>query len=131
MAKTLHKAIAAADAAPAVGAYSQAVEVDESRRWLHISGQIGMAKDGSVPADAESQCRLAWQNLLAQLRAAGMGPEHLVKVTSYLVDAAHLPHLRQARDAVLADALPASTAVIVAGLAHPSWLVEIEAVAAG
>ena len=53
----------------------------------------------------------------------------VVKITVFLTDRAHLTELRDARLQHLAVA-PAVTSVIVAGLHHPDWLVEIEAVAA-
>jgi len=65
--------INAADAPAPAGQYTQAVEVTAATRTLYISGQVGVAADGSIPGDGEAQSALAWQNLQAQLRAAGMG----------------------------------------------------------
>ena len=59
-----------------------------------------------------------------------MGPQDLIKVTAYLTRHEDIGLFREVRDALLDGAQPASTLVIVAGLAHPDWLVEIEAVAA-
>ena len=64
--------INAADAPAPARQYTQAVEVTGASRTLYISGQVGIASDGSVPEDAEAQCALAWRTLRAQLRAAGM-----------------------------------------------------------
>ena len=69
--------INAADAPAPAGQYTQAVEVNGASRTLYLSGQVGIAADGSVPEDAEAQCALAWRNLQAQLRAAGMEIENL------------------------------------------------------
>ena len=64
------------------------------------------------------------------LAAAGAGFADVVKLTFFLTDAAQLPAVRAARDAVLDTArLPASSAVIVAGLVRPEFLLEIEAFA--
>jgi hypothetical protein len=60
--------INAADAPAPAGQYTQAVEVTGVSRTLYISGQVGIAADGSVPEDAEAQCALAWRSLQAQLR---------------------------------------------------------------
>ena len=68
----LSRNINAPDAAQPAGPYSQAVEVTGGTRTLYISGQVGVALDGSVPADIAAQTELAWTNLIAQLRAAGM-----------------------------------------------------------
>jgi enamine deaminase RidA (YjgF/YER057c/UK114 family) len=109
-----------ADLAPQpAGAYSQAVEVSGATRVLHISGQVGIMAE---------QARLAWRNLGAQLNAAGMGFDNLVKVTMIIPDASEIPASRPARTEALGDRRPAST-VIVAGLVDPAWKIEIEAVA--
>lgn len=116
--------------APPFSAYSHAVEVAPGARWLHVSGQIGIQPDGSVPAEPGAQMEQAWRNLLAVLNAAGMGPEDLVKVTAFLTRPEDTGLYREVRETLLDGAQPASTLIIVAGLAHPDWLVEIEAVAA-
>ena len=68
------------------GSYSHALEVPPGWRLLFVSGQIPEALDGTVPTGFEAQCHAAWANVLAALSAAGLGPEHLVKVTTYLTD---------------------------------------------
>ncbi len=123
------RAIAAPDAPAAAGGYAQALEVAGASRLLFVSGQVPVAPDGSLPEGFAAQCRQAWANLEAQLRAAGMGLDNLVKVTTFLADRAHAAENRAVRQAVLGDRAPALT-VIVAGLFDAAWLVEIEAVAA-
>ena len=82
--------INAPDAPAPVSAYTQAVEVTGATRTLYISGQVGIGPDGKVPDDIVAQSRLAWANLTAQLRAAGMTLDHVVKVVTILPDAADL-----------------------------------------
>ena len=120
--------INAPDAPPAAAAYSQAVEVLGATRTLYVSGQIGVDAAGATPADAIEQNRLAWSNLTAQLRAAGMTLDNLVRYTTILPDVADLAAARSVRAEYLGDRRPAST-LIVAGLANPAWKVEIEGVA--
>ena len=110
--------------------YSHAALVQGERRRLVISGQVGQAPDGSVPATGEGQIAQAYANLRAVLEAHGMSIANVVKSTAFLTDRALLPAYRAARDAVFADHAPASTLLIVAGLADPRWMVEIEAEAA-
>ena len=110
--------------------YSHGVETPDKARWLVISGQVGVTPEGKVLNGAKEQIEQAWRNLLNVLRAAGMGPHDLVKVTIFLTDRAHLQILRDTRDAMLEGAAPASTLIYVAGLASPDWLVEIEGIAA-
>ncbi len=115
---------------PPFSPYSHAVETASGARWLHISGQVGVQPDGSILSEPSAQMEQSWRNVLAILGAAGMGPQDLVKVTAYLTRPEDIGLFREVRDALLDGAQPASTLVIAAGLAHPDWLVEIEAVAA-
>jgi 2-iminobutanoate/2-iminopropanoate deaminase len=116
------------DAPAPAGQYTQAVEATGATRTLYISGQVGVAADGSIPTDAEAQSALAWRNLQAQLRAAGMGLENLVKITTIVPDRADLPAVRAGRASVLGDHRAAST-LIVGGLSNPAWKVEVEGIA--
>ena len=116
--------------APPASRYSHAVEVRGPGRWLHVSGQIGLRPDGSLPADSEGQIEVAWTNLLAVLRAAGMTAEHLVKITAFITDPADVALVRKVRDRHIGGTPPASTLLVVAGLARPDFRFELEAVAA-
>lgn len=116
--------------APPFGNYSHAVEVRSGARWLHVSGQVGVMPNGKMAEGISAQCEWAWKNLLGILNHAGMGLPDVVKTTTYLVDRAHVPAFRQARDRMLGDARPASTLVVVDALAAKEWLVEIELIAA-
>jgi enamine deaminase RidA (YjgF/YER057c/UK114 family) len=120
--------INAADAPAPAGQYTQAIEVTGATRTLYISGQVGIAADGSMPESAEAQATLAWKNLQAQLRAAGMDLGNLVKTTTIVPDRADAAAVRAGRAAVLGEHRPAST-LIVAGLSNPAWKVEVEAIA--
>lgn len=113
---------------PVQGSYPQAVEVAGAERWLFLSGQIPVAPDGSLAGDFEGQCRQVWANVEAQLSAAGMTLDHLVKVTTFLADRRHSLENRAIRLEVLEHRQPALT-VIITGLFEEGWLVEIEAVA--
>ena len=53
--------------------------------------------------------------------------EHVVRTRIYLTAAEHWEEVARAHGEVFAAIRPAATAVIVAGLLDPSWLVEIEA----
>jgi enamine deaminase RidA (YjgF/YER057c/UK114 family) len=116
--------------APPFSRYSHGVEAPAVARWLHVSGQVGVAPDGTVRHGAEAQIEQAWRNLLAILESAGMGSRDLIKVNTFLIDRAHLQASREVRERMLQGAEPASTLLIVSGLARAEWLVEIEAIAA-
>lgn len=123
------RSLSAPDAPAAAGGYAQAVEVEDARRFLFISGQVPVAADGSLPDGFRAQCSQAWRNVEAQLSAAGMGLDDLVKVTTFLADRGDAAENRRLRQEVLRDRSPALT-VVVAGIFDERWLVEIEAVAA-
>ena len=119
-----------ATVAPPAGRYSLAIEVPPNARWLYISGQVGTAPDGTVPADIQGQAANCWSNIVAILAEAGMAVGDLVKVTVFLTRDQDIPAYREARDRTIGDARPASTLLVVSRLASPSFLVEVEAVAA-
>ena len=82
----------------------------------------------SILSDAEAQCALAWRNLQAQLRAAGMEITNLVKITTIVREPADTVAVRTGRAAVLGSHSPAST-LIIGGLSNPAWKVEVEGIA--
>ena len=112
------------------GHYDSAVEAPAGARWLHVSGQVAITENGDVPAGIDPQADHVWKNLIAILADAGMGPENVVKTTTYLLDAGHFPNLRAARERYLGQCKAASTTVVISGLARPELLVEIDLVAA-
>ncbi len=116
-------------AAPA-SRYSHGAEAGPNSRWLHISGQVGTNTDGSIAEGFEAQTHRVWQNTLAVLDAAGMGVKDIVKVNTLLMDRADLATMREIRDSYLGDHPAASTRFVVAALAHPDWLIEMETIAA-
>ena len=113
----------------ASGGYSQARLIDGASQLLFVSGQVPETNEGVVPAGFEAQAELTWKNLVAQLSAAGMGVENLVKVTTFLSSREHAAANREVRSKFLRNHSPALT-VIIAGIFDEQWLLEIEAIAA-
>jgi 2-iminobutanoate/2-iminopropanoate deaminase len=111
-------------------AYSHGIEVPPNARWLSISGQVAVEKDGSVPAGIEAQTAVVFRNLDAVLASAGMGKEDIVKMTMFITRPENVQPFRTLRDQWLGDARPSTTLVVVAGLVSPDWLVEVEIYAA-
>jgi 2-iminobutanoate/2-iminopropanoate deaminase len=110
-------------------AYTPAIEVIDATRTLYISGQVGVARDGTIPTDFAEQCRLVWANIEAVLAEAGMTMANLVKLSNFLVSADDFAQFTQVRTGFLGSHKPTSTLLIVAGLAKPEWKVEVEAIA--
>jgi len=121
--------INAPDAPQPVGGYAQAMEVTGASRILYVSGQIPAAKDGAVPDSFEAQARLCWANVIAQLRAAGMTLDNLVKVTIFLSDRKYIADYRKVRIEVL-EGRQIGLTTIITGIFDEKWLLEIEAIAA-
>src|SRR5690606_2177507 len=110
--------------------YSHGVENPANARTLWISGQVGTRPDGSIASDCAGQAEQIMQSIGAILAEAGMGFTDLVKINAYLVRADDIPVFAPVRAKHLAGAKPAMTTVVVTALAQPSWLIEVEAVAA-
>ncbi len=118
-------------AAPAAN-YAHAVLTTSPTRWLHTSGVVPVAPDGSVPDDIGEQADVVWSNIAAVLRDARMNSTDVVSVTTYVV-ADHLDDLgavMAARDRSLEGRRAASTLVTVPALARPEWKMEVAIVAA-
>jgi 2-iminobutanoate/2-iminopropanoate deaminase len=91
-----------------------------------MSGQVGIAPDGTILEGGEAQIGQILSNIGAILAAHGMGPGNVVKLSVFITDRALMDTLRTQRAAFFGDHLPSSTLLIVAGLADPRFVVEIE-----
>ncbi|MHA6687574.1 RidA family protein [Mesorhizobium sp. A556] len=108
--------------------YSQAVEVSGAARTLYVSGQVPADRDGCVPGNFEAQARQAWANVTAQIYAADMSLDNLVKATVFLAGYEHRDVNAKVRMEVLGECRPALSTIIT-GIYDPVWLIEIEAIA--
>ncbi|WP_399891705.1 RidA family protein [Streptomyces sp. BBFR51] len=101
-------------------------------RFVAVSGQLALDEDGRVvgEADAGAQARQVFENLRRCLAAAGASFDDVVKLTFFVTDMAHMAAIRAARaEHIPDDRLPAASAVQVAALVRPEFLMEIEAFA--
>jgi enamine deaminase RidA (YjgF/YER057c/UK114 family) len=111
--------------------YSHATELEVGRRILFVSGQFGVAPDGSLPPEFADQVEMAMNNVEAILASSNMTKENLVKLNYYLTRATDAPSLGNIRRARWGSAEPpAVTAIVVSSLARQEYLIEIEAIAA-
>lgn len=101
-------------------------------RTVFVRGQVGQDLDTAVSVgigDAAAQAEQAMANVGQLLAEAGAKLEHVCKVTIYLTD----PRFREAAYRTVGRWLkgvhPVSTGVVVAGLARPEWLVEVDVTA--
>src|SRR5919199_2592579 len=98
---------------------------------VYIAGQTATDEQGQVvgKGDITAQATQVFENLGKALAAVGADFSRLVKITVYLTDARFREAVTQVRSRYLGQTLPASTLVVVAGLARPDLLVEIEGIA--
>ena len=116
-------------AAPA-GRYSHGVEVPPNARRLYISGQVGIAPDGSIPPDLSGQVEIAWRNIKAILAEAGMSFADVVRFNAFVTDRAYFSVYGAVRSRYVAGDAFASTLVVVAGFTRPEFKIEVEVTAA-
>jgi 2-iminobutanoate/2-iminopropanoate deaminase len=112
-----------------IGHYSHIAVVPATMETLYLAGQIGMMPDGSMPDDVNGQYEQSLRNIVAILEAHGAKPEHIVRLTSYVVKPLSLDHARATRLAILGPIAPPSTMLYVPRLATDDILIEIEATA--
>jgi 2-iminobutanoate/2-iminopropanoate deaminase len=108
--------------------YAHAAEIRAPERWLFTSGTMGLDAAGTAPPTLAGQLELVWANLRAILAAHDMTLDNVVRVTSYLREAAYAEENARARVAALGGRAVPTTAIVV-GTLEPDWLVEIELVA--
>jgi 2-iminobutanoate/2-iminopropanoate deaminase len=111
--------------------YSQGIKVTEANTVLFLAGQVAYDKDGSVKhaGDFKAQAREVYRCIKSLVETAGGRMENIVKLNTYLTDIRYRADLVPIREEFLGKKGPASTLVEVSALAHPDWLIEVEAIA--
>ena len=111
--------------------YTQGVRVTGADTILFLSGQVAYDKDGGVlhRGDFKGQAREAFRALKALVEAAGGTMDSVVKLNTYVTDVRYRADLIPVRQEFFAKKSPASTLVEVSALAHPDWMIEVEAIA--
>lgn len=102
-------------------------------KLIVTGGIVGWNEDGTFPQGFVAQARQTLLNIRAILEEGGAGPQHLVRLTWYVVDIedylAQLRGLGRAYREVLGTHYPAMALVQVVRLVEKEALVEIEATA--
>ena len=99
---------------------------------VFVAGQVAQDQDGNVVGrgDVEAQAVQIFDNLRAVLASAGATLNDVVKLTTYTTNVAYRAKIAEVRGRYFTTYFPPNTFVVVAGLATPDYLLEIEAVAA-
>lgn len=102
-------------------------------RTVLVGGQVGWDAEGRFPTGFVAQAAQALRNVVAVVAEAGGAPEHIGRLTWYVLDIAEyragLRELGAAYRAVMGRHFPAMTLVQVAALVEPEARLEIEATA--
>lgn len=115
--------------------YSHAIMAGPGK-LLCISGQVPVDADGRLVSadDFDMQADQVFANLGRILKAAGASFGDVIRLGTFLTRSEDIPAFGRRRHGLFADFFPdgdfpASTLVVVSGLADPAWLIEIEALA--
>jgi enamine deaminase RidA (YjgF/YER057c/UK114 family) len=101
-------------------------------RMVFVRGQVGQDLDTAVNVgvgDAAAQAEQAMANINQLLSEAGARLEYICKITIYLTDPRFREVVYRTVGRWLRGVYPVSTGIVVAGLARPEWLVEIDVTA--
>jgi len=99
---------------------------------VFVRGQVGQDLDTAVSVgigDAAAQAEQAMRNVQTLLTEAGARLEHICKITIYLTDPRFRESVYRTVGRWLKGVYPVSTGIVVAGLARPEWLVEVDVIA--
>jgi enamine deaminase RidA (YjgF/YER057c/UK114 family) len=101
-------------------------------RMVFVRGQVGQDIDTSESVaigDPAGQVERAMLNIKTLLEEAGSKLEHVCKITIYITDPRFREPVYRTVGAWLKGVYPVSTGIVVAGLARPEWLVEVDVIA--
>ena len=114
-------------------AFSNDAVVSGNVRTIYVGGQDAIAADGTIVGvgDIAAQTEQVLRNLCTALEAAGAEPRHVIKWNVFIVEGQDFRSGYTAFQRVWGDQPdpPLITAAIVKGLAHPDFLVEMDAIA--
>ena len=123
-----HQRLRKQNATNAPGQYSRIVIAGKT---VYMAGQTGFGLDGepAAPGDPAAQARQACENIKILVEEAGGDLSCVVKLTTYVTDRSHRIPVYETITEYFGDHAPASTGLIIDGMAHPDMLVEVDATA--
>lgn len=98
---------------------------------IHLTGQVAWDTDERIvgKGDVAEQTRQCFRNIKVLLAKVGGRLDDILAITTYFLDRVHLPAIQRVRtEVLLPGSEPASTSVIVVGLGHADFLVELTAI---
>ena len=111
--------------------YSHGILVTKPGKVLFIAGQTSVDGQGNIvgKGDIEAQAKQVFENIKAVLKEVGGSIENIVKTTTYITDIKYREGLAKVRGQYYKKISPTSTLIVVKGLAHEDYLLEIECIA--
>jgi enamine deaminase RidA (YjgF/YER057c/UK114 family) len=112
--------------------YSHVVTAEGVQKLVFCAGQVAVDPEGTIlpPSDFDAQAKMVMENLTKALAAGGASIADVTKITIYICNPHDVPKARRLLATYFAGNPPGSTLCILRGLAHPDFLLEIEAIAA-
>ena len=136
MASIERTAINPSTIAKLLGAYSQAVRI-KAQELVFIAGQVAVDKESKLvgKGDVGAQTTRVFENIGLILQSLGATFSNVVELTIFLVGRETVEPYRDARADIYEKIFPngdypATTLLVISGLVHQDYLVEIKAVAA-
>jgi reactive intermediate/imine deaminase len=126
----LKKAYDPSGSPPTNGKFAQVVATN-TNNLIFVAGQVSMDVSGKIvgKGDFKTQAEQALRNLKICLEAEGATFDDIVKLNTYLIDVGNLKDYQEIRSKFFKGSLPAATLIAVPALAHPDYMIEIEAIA--
>lgn len=106
--------------------------IQETGVTVHLTGQVAWSPDEEIIGigDVGKQTRQCFENIQKLLNKVGGDLCDIVSITTYFTDRSQLPEIQNIRsDFLKCGSEPASTSVMVAGLGHEDFLVELTPIA--
>ena len=125
-----HKRVNPDTVRPPGGNYNHSIEVDSGSKFLYVAGQTGVARDGNIPEGIEAQAEIVFDNINKVLAASGYGLEDVVFLKTFMTRREDRDGYQKVRSKFWGNIKPASTFLLVSGLAQPEFLLEVEVIAA-
>ena len=111
--------------------YSQGIKVTQAQTILFLSGQVAYTPEGGVACrgDFKGQARGAYEAIKALVESQGGTMANVIKITTFVTNMHYRVDLAAIREEFFGKKGPASTLIEIPRLAHPDWMIEIEAIA--
>ena len=109
--------------------------IGAEQRESILQAGLALQKAGVIPAsvacrgDFKGQARGAYEAIKALVESQGGTMANVIKITTYMTDMRYRLDLASLREEFLGKKGPASTLIEISALAHPDWMIEIEAIA--